>query len=472
MIKKLRIIVGVLIFAVWVLFLIKAIIAVDTDFGWHIKTGEVILSQGIPHLDPFSYSMSSYKFVDHEWLTDVGMAKLFLIVGFWGLGIIFTIMAIASVFLVVDFLSIKALELPVLISSLMLLFFGGSRPQVISWFFISLLFWIIFRSQKWVKLKYWLPILFLMWSNLHGGFVAGLVVLSVVVVCQMIEKKAVRISDLAVLFSSILATFVNPYGIALWKEIFVSINDKYLRIVINEWTTPFLSLDLAFITLLAFSGFLVFIFRKKLTLAEIILYLFFTLSALSSNRNIPLWIFFALLLLPKLMIFVLDVIHHDHNKAKLLQNLYVGGAIFTLVITALSLFISVPEIIKFRLSKYYPVAAVEYIKKQQPSRQIIAPYTWGGYLIWQLPDYKVFIDGRMPSWKNDNPPANESGWVLKEYQDLLSGKISAEQLTDKYQINTVFWPVGGSKEFFPSTLNTAIWKEIYRDQTSIIYSKK
>jgi len=54
-------------------------------------------------------------------------------------------------------------------------------------------------------------------------------------------------------------------------------------------------------------------------------------------------------------------------------------------------------------------------------------YEWGGYLIWQLPDYKVFVDGRMPAWPTPSGKSpytiyletlqNQPGWqdTLKEY---------------------------------------------------------
>ncbi|MEO8065627.1 MAG: hypothetical protein ABI643_02095 [Candidatus Doudnabacteria bacterium] len=470
MTKKLRIIIWVFVAAVWALFFIKAGIAVDTDFGWHVKTGEIILNAGIPRLDPFSYTMPSYLFVDHEWLTDIMIAKIFPIIGFWGLGLIFTGLAVLSILLLLDISSIKILGLPILIASPVLLYSGGTRPQVITWFFLSLLFWVIFKSKKREKLKYGLPLIFLLWANLHGGFIIGLAVLGIVIIGQTIENRALSISDLLVFLSSILITIFNPYGLGLWKEIFISLRDPYLRQVINEWTTPFLRFDPAFVSLLALAGFLVFKFWKKLNLAELILFIFFTLSAISSTRNVPLWILTVLLLLPKLIVASSQTVPNTEATTKVFHKLYAGAAAFTFVVVFVSLSWSVPEIFGFTLKNYYPARAVEYINTHSLHQQIFAPYTWGGYLIWRLTTSKVFIDGRMPSWRLANPSSNESGWAMKEYEDLLAGKIEFEKITEKYGINTVLWPARLPKQIL-AKLDPKTWTRVYQDQISVIYTR-
>lgn len=47
----------------------------------------------------------------------------------------------------------------------------------------------------------------------------------------------------------------------------------------------------------------------------------------------------------------------------------------------------------------YPIDAVEYLQANSCKGNIFNSYNYGGYLIWQLPQAKTYIDGRMPSWK-------------------------------------------------------------------------
>jgi hypothetical protein len=71
----------------------------DHDFGWHIRMGQLILAKGIPATDPFSYTMPSYPFVDHEWLADILLVQLYPIIGYPGLGVIYTFIAVAALLL-------------------------------------------------------------------------------------------------------------------------------------------------------------------------------------------------------------------------------------------------------------------------------------------------------------------------------------------------------------------------------------
>src|SRR4051794_140107 len=57
------------------------IVYLDPDFGWHLRTGQYILSHGIPKTDPFSYTMPNFPFVDHAWLTDIALFVLNMQVG-------------------------------------------------------------------------------------------------------------------------------------------------------------------------------------------------------------------------------------------------------------------------------------------------------------------------------------------------------------------------------------------------------
>ena len=54
----------------------------DPDFGWHLKTGELILERGVPKIDWYSFTMPDFLWIDHEWLTDVFIFKINSLFGF------------------------------------------------------------------------------------------------------------------------------------------------------------------------------------------------------------------------------------------------------------------------------------------------------------------------------------------------------------------------------------------------------
>src|SRR3990167_9596253 len=122
------------IIVIFILFAIKSYFLLDPDFGWHIKMGEFILNSGIPLTDPFSYTMPSYPFVDHEWLTNILVFLGYKNIGWVGLGIAFSLITVLSLLTAFKFdFRKKYFTLPFILSAGVLFGFVGIRPQAISW---------------------------------------------------------------------------------------------------------------------------------------------------------------------------------------------------------------------------------------------------------------------------------------------------------------------------------------------------
>src|SRR3989344_1743804 len=90
MYKTLKLLLVVIAFGI---FVYKAYVFLDPDFGWHYRMGEVITNTGIPKTDPFSYTMASFPFVDHEWLANKLVYFSYDAVGFFGLSLLFAFFA-------------------------------------------------------------------------------------------------------------------------------------------------------------------------------------------------------------------------------------------------------------------------------------------------------------------------------------------------------------------------------------------
>src|SRR5512141_1473037 len=83
-------------------FTIRAIIFLDPDFGWRLRTGFVILKNGIPKTDIYSYTMPSFPWVDHAWLTDVLISLVYSLSGKIGLGLVFSLITVGALLISVS----------------------------------------------------------------------------------------------------------------------------------------------------------------------------------------------------------------------------------------------------------------------------------------------------------------------------------------------------------------------------------
>lgn len=470
MVKKI-----VLVFT-FTLFLLKGFYMLDPDFGWHIKMGELILSSGIPATDPFSYTMPSFPFVDHEWGINILMYLLYKNFGWGVLSLIFS--AIAVLAILISFKgSIKSyFLLPFILASGSLLFFAGIRPQLIAWLFFSILITIFLKKKYYEKFRFILPFFFLFWANLHGGFPIGLTVYFLFLIIKFYEKRKLDFIDLVLFASSVFITLVNPYGIRLWQEVFMQISDGSLRWNIMEWRPAVFSFYPAVLGLFAFSFSFLLIFRKKFTLFEKVLYFCLLLAGLSSIRHVPFWVIFTIPILLKGLIFLSEKAEKIKYAKERFNKAYKFSVILALVFVLLPLLSERRNPFLVNEEDFYPKKAVGFLKKNPASGEVFSSYGWGGYLIWKMPSKKVFIDGRMPSWRWKANIPNESNYAFKDYLSLDRAGVMFEPTAKKYKITTVLLPYQKDKKKKTEDIYTKLKKEgwmiVYKDDVSLIYRKK
>ena len=160
----------------------------DGDTGWHIRNGELILStHTITRVDPFSSTMHGQPWYAWEWLYDVAIARLH---GWYGLnGVVFGSAFIIAITFSLMFIlaqrrggslvgTILLSLLAITASSIHFL----ARPHILSW--LLTLFWFHLLDSSETNPSggnklFFLPILMLLWVNVHGGFVIGFVLLAI-----------------------------------------------------------------------------------------------------------------------------------------------------------------------------------------------------------------------------------------------------------------------------------------------------
>lgn len=485
--------------AIFVCFLLRGHVTEDPDFGWHIQAGQLFAEKGIPREDPFSYTMPSYYFVNHEWLADILIAKIYNAVGLWPLQILFALFGLLTILLLLKGVDRKWVMIPMLMAAGTLLEFIGVRMQVITWVFLALLSAIIFQKTMWHRWMYVLPVFFFVWANVHGGFAIGIVILTIYLVGKSIEERAIDWKQYGVLLGSIFATLLNPYGYHLWIEVTKSLTDTSLRWAIQEWHPAIYFTNIAFWIYFSLSVFLLIRYWKKFSPTIIILYTFLLLSGLASMRNIPVFVIFSFFVtMQSIGYLAKEAAKHKYGLerfAKAYTVLLVVSLVFFL--SQLGMFFY-GAYVQDRDKSPYPSGAVAFLKENPPEGNIFATYDWGGYLIWKLPEKRVFIDGRMPSWRNPDAPENESTYAYGDYKKILTGKASFAQAAIKYNIDTVIFPrdelepekvyfmgIEMDKDSFYRKLFTSEmsfsyltpqidamgWEEVYRDDFVVIFQK-
>ncbi len=489
----------------WSLFLLAGLKSLDPDFGWHLTMGRYILAHGIPRTDPFSYTMPSFPFVDHEWLTNVMWGLWYPFWGMTGMAILYATMTVAALMVAIPKKLWKWSVIPLLLGAGALVTRGGVRPQIGDWLFLAVLLRLV-ETGIWKRWKWATVGLFWLWANLHGGFALGPAVLGVYLAAKCIWERRVNSSDVLVWILATGATVINPYGIRLWGEVVLQMTDTNLKQYIQEWLPFYTYLELGFWLLAAILVALQTKIKKIPDIPRQVILGCLLLAALTSLRHVPLFIIATIPVVGELW-------YEFHRLVRKAPEAEKRWKLFNKILVTVCVLELVAEIggQTWRLATNrggiaYPTAAISFLKTQNYQGNLFSNYAWGGYLIWNYPDKKVFIDGRMPSWRWPNialwgdawgksAPQGESAWAFKDYMKVaLDGQW--QEIFRKYHITSVLWnkvnlvgdqrglinlknvgwlgflrnKSGGQKpKNFLDELVKNGWKKVYTDKVAEIY---
>ncbi|NHZ72593.1 MAG: hypothetical protein GWP17_05880, partial [Aquificales bacterium] len=164
------------------IFTMAARLPTDTDSWWHMQAGRwIVENQAIPITDSFSHTRLGAPWIDHGWLAQ---AVIYL---FWdGLGYAGLVLLLASLVTAAFlFAWLQCREAnPWLRAFIMILAAVASgiiwavRPQMVSFLLTSVAAYILYRYKQGSRWIIWLmPLLMLLWVNIHGGFAIGFILM-------------------------------------------------------------------------------------------------------------------------------------------------------------------------------------------------------------------------------------------------------------------------------------------------------
>lgn len=382
---------------VFIVFWLRCVFVLDPDFGWHLNSGGYILGHGIPYHDIYTYTASAFPWIHHEWLSDVINVLIYNAGGFVLLGTFFAALWTAAVYLIAGKVKLREAVIVVL-AAISFASFVSIRDVV----WTTLLLSVIHRAYD--KHYRILPFVFLLWANLHGGFVIGFVYLAWRITTERHWPRAWVLPAVAT------ATLVNPYGIRIYHEILTTLFDTGLHHSIMEWQSWAFGWWAALWLCLWAVPVAVDIWKWKQRWPSLLGFDVFLLAAtISSIRQFPLFVLFSL---PRLLRFYgkwpkLSLLFQQPlNRKNIIKRFTIMILVYFALLT--SAFLLIETVYEFGkdiapLNRFggSPKQAVDQLKQRPCKGNLFNMYDIGGYLIWQYPEQKVYIDGRMPSWTLD-----------------------------------------------------------------------
>ncbi len=227
----------------------------DPGTGWHLRMGEIILTErGLPEKDPLSWAGPDVVWKNYQWLSQVTMGVAHRA---GGLGLVTAVWAVVYglVAVLVHRQGVRMGAPPSVAflcafwAWLIMTMHVQNRPHAFTYLAVCLLVGLIWRALEHPgerrRALVWVPLLFLVWCNLHGGFVAGFLILgchTAGLLARWLWRREREdlgaFGDFAVCGAVAgAATLVNPYGWNLHWHIltFLQVDIAHLW---NEFSPP------------------------------------------------------------------------------------------------------------------------------------------------------------------------------------------------------------------------------------------
>lgn len=439
----------------------------EPDTPWYLQSGFYLLNHlgdfwGALAKDPFSYT------ADQPWLNHVYLSEIILFLtqnkfGFLGLALWQSGALAVLLYCCARLMNFKLSVFGVVSSMLGALLLSHSinpRGQMFGTIIFSLFICSILTSliyQK--KIKFiWLSFLGIALTQLHGGN-PHLVFAALLLLIASPSR-----AHLMVLLIMILATIVGPFG---WKVHAHLWSSNGMITELREWQSMWTVIwrapivDQVFILLLLGSTvFALFQVRKIKIVGRFCIFLFISYFILASYFGR----FFNELIVVCCMVQAFAVFYYPVIQTRMFWFLRLSVVPLGLLIFLYIFIYPRPFGIGFDKTRF-PVDAVKWIKTNPIDGSLFNSWNFGGYLIWALPEHKVFVDGRAFTVYSAD--------FLQKFLAVLNDPQTFEVVQSQYQIRTILLQNRPRSIEFKKWLDSHDeWILRYSDSVAFIYQKK
>jgi hypothetical protein len=468
----------------------------DSDLWGHLRFGQAAIASGhVVVRDPYSYSAAGGVWRNHEWLSEIVMASLYNTLGVVGLKLWkFGCVAMTMVLMTLGMAETGAspsIQLNTLaIAALAMVLQNQFRPQLFTFMLLAAMLTLLARHNYRGHAPLWLVIpIMALWGNLHGGFIIGIATLAVYTVVTGVKdliaglglSRALRLG--LITLAGTLATLISPYGIDAWLVVLNALRNSAAHPIIADWQPLLHAISVGWHTkpadavfflcgLLAILAFAIVVVVKPhggdLPLVAIAAML--CVAAFTAVRNLPLAMIACAAPLARHAELIAvrrrrdapasgivaesAAIAPSDDRSGIKPWLAVSIAIVLAVIGGL--FSS-----RLVVDTDLPVGAVAFMHEHNLHGNVLSNFADGEYLIWHLPDSRVFIDGRYDTVYPQK--------IIHEYLDFINARPEAMSVLRAYPHDFVLLP--SNSRALIVIRQAPEWTLIYRDENWTLFAR-
>ncbi len=477
----LRLAMVVCVYAIPVLATLHA--AIDYDLWWHLRVGQWVVTHGaVPTTDPCSSYGQDKEWAAYSWLFEAlvyGCYQCFGLVGvaFFRLVLCLGVTAALHRFIArreLRFLIATALTGAATLAVAMLF---KERPWLFTILFSVITLDVILdlREGKRSPLNWLLPLVFVVWANVHIQFIYGLIFLFIASAVPLVERLLRRGESGSTAATALtpawwrlvtlaglcfLATLLNPYHVVLYRVVLEYASQPGPFRYLNELKALEFREPCDWMMLVLAAGACYALGRRQsLSLFDMTLLVFSGWLAFRSRRD--MWV-----LVSTSLYLITATLRKPAEEGETFRFTWprigylAGGVLFLSAVTLLIRNLT-NETIKEEVAKTFPVQAAEYVADHKLGGPLYNDFNWGGYLIWALPELPVAIDGRT------NLHGDER---IEHFGDVWSGIPNAADDRELHAAGVVICPRNSPRASL--LLLDSDFEEVHQDDLARVFVHK
>jgi hypothetical protein len=455
---------------VWILPAMAVLLAKMpvNDLAYQVRTGALMVSRGaVVRQDPFTFWMRGRPWVDQQWGAQLVLYLLHAPAGWAGLVLVRAALVsgafgvtyrwtrrAAGDALVAACLTLGALIVAILVPGTLAL-----RPQLLAVPLFLGSTWVLRTRADRPRRLAWLPLVALVWANLHGSFVLLPLIVGIAFVGDLTTRSGTRRWTASVLAASLLVPLINPWGPGIYGYLWRLSTNPVVRTVIDEWR-PLWRLSPAgpafLVAVLATMFLLVRRQRRAPTLEELLGLAAFTVLALTSGRNLLWWSLYV----PPV---VGGLIMAQPRRAEERSPVAAGVVALLGILMAGSLVHVATTRPSEALLSEAPPGITSALRGLAGRDSRVFDGWWGSWFEYALPDVPMFVDARAEVFPRP---------VWDEYFSVSSASPGWDASLHRWGIKVVVASTGHQDPLIVQMARAPDWREVYRDADGVIFVRR
>jgi hypothetical protein len=463
-----------------------------SDSWWSLKMGQLTLDRGQPALwDALVHAPALPNVPNGQWLAQVVLYLAWQLGGKVAVQVLGSLAIAATVGLVMAAAreggaGARVATLAGIVALFLMAENTIARSQLLCYPLFALVGYLLLVGRRRPRLLYLLPSILLLWSNLHGSFTLGLLLIGVetagLAISGMLRERRLLAASsgqvwrlVGVLLASAAAAAVHPLGPAVYGYVGAVVSSPIIRKNITEWAPTNvqqfsgMALWVAMVLLVAALR----VSRRRITPAEVLLLAAISYLALSAVRSVVWWGLAAAPIMARHLASIeppawlrAQLEPGSAAPARSMLNVVAAALLIGQALVAPSWLPPIAERAK-QSEPYEPNPTprlADYVSTLPVGSRLFHFQPWTGYLAWRLwPNQQPMLDNRIEA---------QPVGVWEDFAAVEHGLVGWQALLDMYGIDYLVLHHKKGERLIGLAEASGAWQRVYVDETAVVLGRR